>query len=72
MRLPPGRMLSQNDWPKTTRNYPQSRKTLACKTEGRAVLLVLSPCCSPPGCPFPINLLLGQRMCLLGKFISER
>ena len=28
-------------------------------------------CCSPPGCPVPISLLLGQCVCLLGKFISE-
>ena len=27
--------------------------------------------CSPPGFPFPKNLLLCQHMCLLGQFISE-
>ena len=29
------------------------------------------PYCSPPRCPFPINLLLCQHMRLLGQFISE-
>ena len=37
--IPPGRTLSQHDWPKTTRKLISSPKTQDCEPRGRAVLL---------------------------------
>lgn len=45
----------KNPGPDQVGNEPQSHKTWDRKPHGRAVLLVSSPCCSRPGCPFPIK-----------------
>ena len=52
---PPGRTLSQSDWPETTRNQSHHHKTLRLRATWRAVLLGSLTCCSPPRRPFPIK-----------------
>ena len=73
MCAPPGRNLSQNDWPETARNWPHHHKIRDFEPRDWQS--------SPPGFPYPAALHLGspsqeclflcQHMCLLRQFVSE-
>ena len=66
--MPPGRTLSQNDWPKTTRKLILSPQNLRVQAMWQS---------SPPGFPYPTALPLPNKIscfvsvCLLGQFISN-
>ena len=73
MHAPPGRILSQNDWPKKTQKLIHHHKTQDFEPRGRAVFLV-SPTLliSALGIGiFPIKSLALSHTCFFGQFISE-
>ena len=73
MRAPPGRTLSQNDWPKTTRKLIPSPWNLGLSHVAKQFSWFPLPCCSPPGCLLPIkSLALSAHVSSDNSFLSVR
>ena len=68
MCAPPGRTLSQNDWPRKARNESHHHKARNCEPRGRAVLLGSFTLLLSARGPFA---LVCQLVCLLRQFISK-